>query len=158
MESENYNLVSNCKNTFIVKRIFQVLLMWFLLGCGSQKQKLDCSKYDGQELVINHSVEDMDLRESRFTRYLLNQENYYNELIELETNQVMDTLTVKFFALGGNSHLECLAITEKDKKLNILNLESNYLTEITIRRYVYKILNEEQLALGKINFRHIDHE
>jgi len=129
------------------------MLTGLVLACNNQPKKNDCSKYPGHHLVADYIVEHQYLGEERFEKYLANESEYYNKQIELNTNQIEDTLFVKFLDLGGNATLECVAIDETDNLINIINYETNGLKEISIKEYSYKIINKNKYKLGKIYFR-----
>ncbi|MFK7807098.1 MAG: hypothetical protein AB8F74_04775 [Saprospiraceae bacterium] len=114
---------------------------------------VDCSKYARQDLVANFTIEYMFLGEQRFQKYLKYEEEYYDELIELQTKQIKDTLIIKFYRLGGGSTVNCIGVTKEKSKINIINYESDYFREISIREFNYRIINTDQLKLGTIDFK-----
>lgn len=135
-----------------MKRTISILLTSiFLTGCFNNIT-IDCAKTVNGNLISEFNVRNVYLRDKRFSRYLLNEEKYNDKLIELQEKQIGDTLLVKFFKLGGNPTTNCVEIDKSNNRIDIINYQSNFLKEVAIQEFEYRIQNLTKLKLGKVEF------
>ena len=128
-----------------------VFISMLLSGC-IPKDTIDCSKIVDGELITEFKVSSVYLGEERFRKYHQDEEMLYDKLLELQAEQVGDTLVVKFYRMGGNAIINCVEARKSNTKIDVINYESNYLKEITIREIEYRIPNVSQLELGTVDF------
>ena len=135
-----------------MKGLIPILFVSIILSGCVDKSSVDCSKIIDGNLLTEYKVSSARLGEKRFSKYLSEEEKYYNDLLELQTEQKGDTLIVKYYKLGGNTTIDCVEIKKSNSKIDVINYESNYLKEITILEIEYRIENIENLKLGKVEF------
>ncbi|MDF1699327.1 MAG: hypothetical protein P1U56_25970 [Saprospiraceae bacterium] len=127
-----------------------VILLVFGLSCQYSTKPMDCTALKGQDLLLDFKVE-FSTGDHRFNEQFSNDSKYSGKHLDLTARQIGDTLIVRFYKIGGNSHLECVEVEANQKKINITNYESNHLKEVTLKQFEYKILNRERLKLGTIH-------
>ena len=122
-----------------------------IFSCNTSPKK--CAKYKGQDLLKYFNVEQIDLNDSAYEKYIRNEGRYNNNEIDLKLSHDNNITTISFLKLGGYADINCVEVIKEREKLNIVNYESNYLKEITIRKIEYKLHNPDKLKLGKIDFK-----
>ena len=138
-------------NELMKEAISILLISMSLLGCIN-KDSIDCAEKVDGELITDFKVSNVHLGEKSYTKYLTNEDEYYGKILELKAEQVGDTLIVKYLKLGGNAMINCVEIRETNNRIDLINYESNYLKEISIREIEYRIQNSSKLKLGSIDF------
>lgn len=136
----------------VVNQTRLLLLGILCLSSCIGKSDIDCSKIENREFISEFNVRVVNLNEDRLAKYISNEGEYFGEILELQTSQIGDTLVVEFYKFGGNAQIDCVEIIKSRSKIDIINYESNYLKEVTIREINYRILNTELLKLGDIEF------
>jgi len=89
-----------------MKRKISILFVSLILSGCIDKLNTDCSLLINRNLISEFKVSNVYLGEKRFSKYLSDEEEYHNKLIELQTQQVEDTLVVKFLKLGKVEFVE----------------------------------------------------
>ena len=102
---------------------------------------------------MDFDVRQFGMNSSEYQKYMNNEMTSQQKEIDLQVSQDEDITTVSFIKLGGHAEIQCLEILTDKQKLDIINYESNYAREITVRRIGYKIHNPNKYELGKIDFK-----
>ena len=76
-----------------------------------------------------------------------------NQQIDLQVSQNKEIMTISFIKLGGHADIQCVEVITDRQKIDLINYESNFAKEITVRRLKYKIHNPGKYELGNIDFR-----
>ena len=103
-----------------------------IFSCNTSPKK--CAKYKGQDLLKYFNVEQIDLNDSAYEKYIRNEGRYNNNEIDLKLSHDNNITTISFLKLGGYAEFQCVKRLADRQKINIINYESKYAKEITIHR------------------------
>ena len=133
------------------KNILIVIIALCFFGCDTFPK--ECAKYKGQELIIGFDTEQIDMNSAAYEKYISNASRNYQKEIDLQVSHDEEITTISFVKLGGQADIQCVEIITEKQKIDIINYESNYAKEVTVRKIEYRIHNPNNYELGKIDFR-----
>jgi len=133
------------------KFILILISSLYIFSCNSSSK--ECSKYNGQELIEYFDVEQIDMNNAAYEKYIRDESKYFKKEIDLQVSQDKDITIISYVKLGGQADIQCVEIITDRQKLDIINYESNFAKEVTVRRIEYKIYNPNKYELGKIDFK-----